>query len=132
MKLAHKSQFSASERLSNAKALEAEGKYEKASAEYEKLLKIFPKDQFIYERLMILYRKQKDYKKEKATILAGIKVFSKLHQPAKSSNRKIASLSRALLKFTGLVDKNGNPVFEQQPIGKWKKRLDGLVKKLEK
>ena len=131
MKLVHKSSEPAVETLQKAKALEEEGELKSAAAHYEKVRKIYETDQYIYNRLMIIYRKLKEYKKELAVINAGIKSFTRLYNSNKSSNKKVATLSRALLKSTGLVNKKGEAVFEQEPINTWKKRREVVRKKLQ-
>lgn len=46
-----------------------------AIKEYEKAIKADPLAEIAYDRLMILHRKEKDYKKELNLIDAGIKAF---------------------------------------------------------
>jgi hypothetical protein len=120
------------EALAKARELEAEGELKDAAGYYEKVLKVYSTDENIYNRLMIIYRKLREYKKELTIIDTGIKEFSALYNSGKSSNKKIATLSRALLKSTGLIDKKGEAVYEQEPIAKWKKRRAVVKKKLEK
>jgi len=130
MKLVHKSSETAVETLEKARAAEKEGDLKSAANYYEKVRKVYPTDQNIYNRLMIIYRKLKEYKKELSIINAGIKNFTGLYNSHKTSNKKIASLSRALLKSTGLVNKKGESVYEQEPIGKWKKRREVVLGKI--
>ena len=118
--------------LAKAKDLEAAGKFNEAGDVYQKIIKKNPAKEHAYDRLMIIYRKNAEYKKEKEVIDAGIKAFEQFYKttsrvPAK---KKVASLSRQLLKATGLADKKGNPTYEREPLGRWKKRKKTLEKKL--
>ena len=117
-----------------AEAFESNDELDKAARTYERLLKSNRFDEHLYRRLMIIYRKQKDFPKELKIIRAGIKAFEELYQPGKElrGNKKIASLSRALLKSTGLSDKKGKPLYQKEPIGSWTRRLNIVEKKLGK
>ena len=117
-----------------AKKLEQEGELDKAAALFEKKVKENPLDETAYNRLMIIYRKRKDYRKELATIKKGMSAFE---QSFKSSmkiptSRKITSLSRSLLKSLGLTDKKGNAIYTREPLSRWQKRrltVERLIKK---
>jgi len=98
---------------------------------YRECIKRMPKDELCYNRLMILYRKQKAYKKEIAIVKTAIKVYEKLYSPKKQANRQMAALSKSISKATGLTDKKGIPLFDRQPVAKWKKRLQFLLKRLK-
>ena len=119
--------------LAKAKDQENQGESEKAVA-FEKLVKENPLNEYAYDRLMIIHRKNKDYKKERAVIIAGIKAFQQFYknvskQPA---TKKITALSNALMKATGLADKKGRPLYEKEPLGRWNKRKQVVEKKLRK
>jgi len=130
MKLVHKTDVPTAELREKARQAEAEGELDEAAKHYEKILKVYPTDEFVYNRLMIIYRKQKEYKKEAAVIKKGISSFEQLFSSNKSADKKIARLSKALLKSTGLVDKKGRAVYEHEPIGKWRRRLAVVEKKM--
>jgi len=118
--------------LAKAKELERAGKLNEAGDIYQKLIKKNPTKEYAYDRLMIIYRKNADYKKEKEVIDAGIKAFEQFYKTASRvpAKRKVTSLSQQLLKATGLADKKGNPIFEREPLGRWKKRRKTVEKKL--
>ena len=59
--------------LDKAKAFEASTDTERAAAAYEKAIKDNPLNEYAYDRLMIIYRKNKEYKKENAVIARAIK-----------------------------------------------------------
>ena len=99
--------------------------------------KIISRDRFnknAYERLMIIYRKNKEYTKELKLVNEAIGAFSELHHKTvkRKLDKKTIRLSRALLKITGLSDKKGNPFYEREPINKWIKRKSILLSKLQK
>jgi len=119
--------------LETARTLEKEGQLMEAATYYEQALKEDDLNEQIYERLMIIYRKEKEYKKELNTILAGLKTFEEFYKSnAKTSSKKITDLSRALLRSTGLADKKGKLLYEPEPIARWRKRLGVVNKKLKK
>ena len=119
--------------LAEAKNLEAAGKFNEAGDIYQKVIKTNPKKEYAYDRLMIIYRKNAEYKKEKEVIDAGIKTFEQFYKMASRvpAKKKVTSLSHQLLKATGLADKKGNPIVEREPLGRWKKRRKTVEKKLE-
>lgn len=115
--------------LAEAKALETAGDLKGASAAYLQCLRLRPLSEFCYHRLMILYRKQKLYAKEAAIIRRGIKAFETLQKGKKRRNTAVETLSKKLLKSTGLIDAKGNSTFSFQPVEKWSKRLMLLQKR---
>jgi tetratricopeptide (TPR) repeat protein len=133
MKIAHlnKEAMAPGEHLAIARDLEKQGELEKAAKAYESIIKASALKPELYDRLMIIYRKLKEYKKELSTINRGIKeyeaVMSKRSKPA---GKKIRALSNALLKMTGLVDKKGNSLYDPGPVAKWKRRKLVVAKKL--
>ncbi|MEP7377098.1 MAG: hypothetical protein ABI675_27100 [Chitinophagaceae bacterium] len=137
MKMVHRN-LAASDKLvdllSEAKQLESQGELQKAIAMYERLIKKNPVNENAYNRLMIIYRKQKEYKKEMTVINAGIKSFQQFYKSALKlpADRKIKALSNALLKATGLADQKGKLLYEREPIGHWNKRRELVSKKLRK
>jgi hypothetical protein len=90
-----------------------------------------------YERLMIHYRKQKNYKEEVAIINKGIDVlksFYQRHQEKVFGRRvpnSIKNLSEKISRSTGLQDKKGNTLFLPEPVPKWTKRLSVAEAKLK-
>lgn len=94
-------------------------------------LKNNPLDEQAYHRLMVNYRKQKEYKKELAVIDEGIKAFEQSHKSSikNKPNRKVTLLSRSLLKSLGLANKKGEGIFQPEPIAKWTRRKENLIKR---
>ena len=90
-----------------------------------------------YERLMIHYRKEKDYAAELKVIKKGIDTFKKFYaniqgSAIKKQKSKIAELSRKISKSTGLTDKKGNDAYLPEPLPKWMKRQLVVEQKLKK
>jgi hypothetical protein len=90
-----------------------------------------------YDRLMIHYRKEKNYAEELKVIKQGIASFKKYfaqHQRSavKKKKSKIEELSRMINKSTGLTDKKGNELYLPEPLPKWMKREAVVEAKLKK
>ena len=116
-----------------AKYMENEGNLAEAAKLYEVILKAHPGNEHSYNRLMMIYRKQKDFKKELKVINDGIKTFQELYTPSSVGKHKnIVKLSKQLNMLTGLTDKKGKSLYDAEPIGKWKKRKQVVLKKLGK
>jgi hypothetical protein len=113
-----------------SKAAEAEKTNPSAAIEiYNGILKTDPLQTYAYDRLMILYRREKNYKKELSIINSGIKTFEKFYKVRKGKpSRKISEISKKLNKAFHLVDKKGHSLYAPEPIDRWQKRR-GLVEK---
>ena len=98
----------------------------------EKLIRNNPANERVYNRLMILYRKQRNYKEELKVINRAIKTFEELFKKRQPHfNKKIKAISTALSKAMGLTDKKGNTVHLSGDLGKWKKRKELVSKKVK-
>ena len=115
-------------------ANEAEEKKDTSVAikDYEEAIKLNPLAEKAYDRLMIIYREEKDYKNELRIINAGIKSFENFYRSKKSSSKKVAEISKMLNRSFGFTDKKGNAVYEPEPIARWKKRKAVVEKKIKK
>ena len=134
MKVVHsdKAIQSVEEMLIRARQHEQDEEKEEAIALYLKILKRQPLNEVIYDRLMILYRKTRQTQKEMDIIKAGIKAFEESYKKRrKAPPAKIARLSAALLKATGLVDKKGKNLYAPEPLGRWERRRLVVEKKLD-
>ena len=117
--------------MSSGKQFEKEGNNKDAIHLYEAALKKHPQNVYIYDRLMILYRKEKAYRKELSLITKAIGKFKDLYQPEKNSHsKKVASLSKSILHAVGLTDKKGLALYQPQPIARWEKRKKTVNQKL--
>ena len=125
MKVAHsnKDYVSFKDLVSMATALEKEGKWEDAASLWSKALKQMPLLPKPYDRFMIIYRKQGNYKRELEMIDLAIATFEKHYrQHQKEYNKRVLALSKALSRSTGLTDKKGNQVFQSGELSKWQRR----------
>src|SRR3954468_18486004 len=115
------------------KAKEAEGaeQFERAAEIYDKILKEDNLEVEAYDRLMIVYRKLKDYKKELLVIDRGIKAYQDFYDSKVSKSKKVIEISNKLAKSFGFIDKKGNSTYDPEPIGKWKRRRSVVEKKLK-
>jgi tetratricopeptide (TPR) repeat protein len=115
--------------LKESGALEKEDKGQ-AISEYKKIAAFYPTSEHPYDRLMILYRQQKDPQEELKWIEKAIAVFTKTFNDAsKKPNAKITAISKSLTKSLGLIDKKGKPIYQHQPIARWEKRKELLIRK---
>jgi hypothetical protein len=117
-----------------SQAMEAEKTDPSSAIEiYNGILKTDPLQIRAYDRLMIIYRQGKNYKKELSVINSGIKTFEKFYkeQSAKRS-KKISEISEKLNKAFHLVDKKGNALYNPEPIDRWQRRRETVEKKMEK
>jgi tetratricopeptide (TPR) repeat protein len=125
-----------SETLSRARDAESAGNLEDAAALYEQLVKENSSDEFVFDRLMILYRKLKFYNDELRTINKGIKVFEDIYKKStgrkSAKQQKLTTLSNAFMKSAGLKDKKGNLLYIPEPLSRWMKRKTVVEKKLIK
>lgn len=99
---------------------------EDAAALYLRYLKKIPGNENVYSRLMIIYRKQKEAKKELAIINQAIKTFENIFKKETrvSPSRKAIEISKRLIKSLGQN--------EREPLRKWKRRKILLEKQLKK
>ncbi len=102
-----------------------------AIKEYEEAIKKNALAEKAYDRLMIIYRKEKNYKKELRIITAGIKAFESFYRSKKSRSKKIADISQKLNRSFGFTDKKGNSLYDPEPIARWKKRKEVVEKKIK-
>lgn len=117
--------------IEKAKEAEAAEELERAAEIYERILKEDNLEVEAYDRLMIVYRKLKDFKKELELIDRGINAYQNFYDSKVSKSKKVVDISNKLAKSIGFVDKKGNTTYDPEPIGKWKKRRLVVEKKLK-
>ena len=100
-----------------------------AIEEYVKIIKSDQLNEHAYNRLMILFRKKKDLKKELSLINSGIREYEKFYKSRARNSKKVNELSDKLKKAVGLVDKEGHTLYDPEPIATWKKRKSLLEKR---
>jgi hypothetical protein len=122
------------ELMAEAKEAEENDELEKAAKNYERAIKIEPHEELPYNRLMIVYRKLREYEDELKTIKKGIAAFEEWYQKKSErlfeKNRSVARLSNALAKSLGQKGKKTESSFLPEPIPKWMKRQKVVEKKL--
>jgi tetratricopeptide (TPR) repeat protein len=115
--------------------LEKEGKLEEAKNNYLNIIENDPAFYNAYNRLLIIYRKQKDYKKELSTVNKAIKAFENqlvmIQKEWTNKNKTVARLSKMLASSLGLIDRKGLPVSEDPLLERWRKRKEVIQKKLK-
>ena len=132
MKIVHSNVDAGNGWRQQAMQMEKDGDLQKAIALYRQVIKNRPSNTLPYDRLMIIFRKKKEYNKELAVINAGIKAFQNLYHSSKhTGNRKVTELSKAILRSTGLADKRGNPLFLREPVDRWSRRRELVERKLK-
>lgn len=118
-----------------AKEAEQAGESDTAADLYRKALKADPMDDLAYNRLMVYFRRKKDYKKELQLIQAAIKAHLQHAQQNQQQwlkrNKKTARTAKALVKSLGLVDRTGAPRLETRQLNTWRKRMTVVRKRLK-
>ncbi len=103
---------------------------------YLRAIRQEPHAEQAYDRLMIVYRKEKMYEEELALINKGIKAYEEFYnertKKIMGKNAKAVQLSNALAKSLGLKDKKGKDQVMKEPIASWMKRREMVEKKLGK
>lgn len=112
--------------LKQAHEAETNADVKSAISLYEEAIAVSPLNEVPYNRLMVIYRRLKQYKEELNIIKKGIKVYEEFYDskiPNKS--KTITALSNKLNKSVGLSDKKEIPSItrSQLPDGKKEKWL---------
>src|ERR1043166_914543 len=114
------------EHLARAKALEAEGEVDEAIGVYQHVLKNDPLNETAIGRLLVLYRRQKDYKQELALLkaaisayeaeqLAGQEAWRKKHQKAARISLSLArKLAGGTQKLSVAGKKKTAPIYDDR------------------
>jgi hypothetical protein len=117
---------------------ESSGQPELAIKLYEKEIARGYNDLLPYERLLVLYRKQKNYKEELHVLNRGIdrlqlqltehqkELFAK-----KPQRNKLLRQSKTLAQKLGLLNKKGDHLLLPQPLEKWINRKKIVQKKIK-
>jgi hypothetical protein len=91
-----------------------------------------------YDRLMIHYRKLKQYDEELRILKKGIETFRKFYKEMQGDvlkgkiNPKIRTLSKKISQSTGLTDKKGIEAYLPEPLPRWIKRESVVQQKIKK
>jgi len=117
--------------LAEAEEAETAENSSKAIELYNNALKKDPLNEIAYDRLMKIFRRLKEYKKELAIINKGIKAYQQFYRAEGKSRSKIVNeISMKLNKSIGLIDKKGDSLYHPEPIARWLKRKITVEKKI--
>ena len=121
------------------KELEANGNTAEAIDFYEHAIARSTTDAFPYQRLIILYNRQKDYRKELRVLKKGIAVFTaqlKEKQAQvfgnKPKRKSLLQLSKKMAQQLGLLNSKGDHAVLPPPLDKWTTRKKLVERKLKK
>ncbi|MGI8599010.1 MAG: hypothetical protein ACR2KB_07115 [Chitinophagaceae bacterium] len=124
------------ELLDQAKEAELASDIEKAIRYYEKATRLKPLEPFAYNRLMIIYRKEKNYTAELNTITRGIDKFleekQKREKNFSAKHTQAARLSKTLLKALGSPELKEIDTTYPEPAKTWQYRKLIVEQKLTK
>lgn len=125
------------EHIQQGAAAEAEGDTKRAVELYESGIKKGIADPFPFDRLLVIYRRQRKYKDELRVILRGIEVFNQQLEEQQGYLLKrtknagvMKRLSKAFGKSSGLSDKKGNLKYLPGPLAKWLRRKKIVEQKI--
>jgi tetratricopeptide (TPR) repeat protein len=122
--------------LRDAREAEYQGDADKALALYKDVVNSDPLVEEAWQRLMILYRKRKDYAGELKIINLALQTFESRNREEQrqwlQKNRKIANLARSLAKSLGLLDKKGIVIDDNPVLEKWRHRKEWVAARLKK
>ena len=116
------------------KELEKEGKIEEAIAVYEENIKLEYPATHSYERLMVLYRKQKDKENAIRVIKLAIRVFLKANQQRvenciKKHPERSKEIYSALTTCSNIMGDNGFYILVLYDVIKYRNQLNKLITK---
>lgn len=118
--------------MHKARNAESVENWEEAAKAYEKVVAGDKLNEFAYNRLMIIYRKQKALDHELKIIDKAISAYQKFYaSKLRKKSRTVTEISAKLNQVFGLTDKNGKARYDPEPIAAWKKRMTTLKKKLK-
>jgi hypothetical protein len=124
------------ELMAEAKEAESFNDHELAIRLYEQALKQESHLQLPYDRLMVLYRRQKDLESELNVIHKGLRAFEEFYRKRAEKvigkQGKAARLSAELARSLGQKGQKGSNYHMPEPIPKWTHRKKLVEKKLGK
>ena len=127
----------AKDHIESGKIAESEEDINSAIRHYETALEYKYPDPVPYQRLMILYRKEKNYKEELRVIKAGLDAIINDINDRKQQNfstrnlRKVRELSNAFMKSAGSKNNKKEITYYPEPVPTWMKRKEMVEKKLK-
>jgi len=122
------------ELIAQARLIEKDGDLEKAATLYEQAIKQEPLLEHPYQRLMVIYRKHKNYKDELRVLNKAIEVFKAYYDKKAepfTGRGKLAQVSQALLKSVTGNEKKHSYTSYPEPIPAWTIRKLNVEKKIK-
>ena len=128
-----KNRSRAGQKLKEARQKEKEADLKTAEKLYQAVIKLNSGEYLAYDRLMIIYRRQQEIKKELDIIDTAIQNLKTHHLERQNAwiekNETAAGLSRDLAISLGLMDHEGLPLSPDPLLDKWQKRKALLEKR---
>lgn len=118
--------------MAEAKAAEDAQQFDIAERLYQNVLQQDSLNEHAFSRLMIIYRKQKEKKKELDLIDDAISAYQQFYKAKQHRTKTITTISNKLNKAFGLTDRKGNALYLPEPIATWQKRKESLEKRKKK
>lgn len=122
--------------IAKARQFEREENFEEAAPLYEKVVQQDPLNENAINRLLIIYRKLKEYRKEIQLLNTSIKASSSKMQEQQTAWSKkhpaAARASKSLLRSLGGARAKVAPAYEEAAVRNWRKRKENLVKRMKK
>ena len=122
------------EKISRADQLEKAGQLSDAAAIYQKLFNNDPASQQVIDRLLIIYRKLKDYKSELSVLDAAIAAYRQRQKNVKEkwiqSHPQAATVGRSMLRQLEKADNAVIGLGEDPAVARWMKRKDLVTSRL--
>lgn len=113
---------------------ESEADFQTALQFYQKAAKALPDAALPHERIMIVYRKQKAYRKELDFINKVLTSFEEKYRKRihpKHLTPQQLRLTRRLAIALDVADKKGGALYAPQPVPRWRTRKVNLMKKMK-
>ncbi|MFD1769906.1 hypothetical protein [Sphingobacterium suaedae] len=120
-------------KLHAAADAEKSGDLKKAVQMYRAALKQDQLNVRAYSRLMIIFRKQKNYQAELKIITKAIEHHQEANLAELAADEDVRSLkstTKALAQKLGLLDEKGIPIYQADYLSTWKKRAETVRKKI--
>jgi uncharacterized protein YciI len=125
---------STNEQIAIARRLEKESRLSDAAVIYQKIFDKDPTDQQVIGRLLVMYRKLKEYKKELAVLDDAIAAYQHRQKDIRNkwiqSHPKAASAGKSMLRQ---LEKDGNALMglgEGLLVDRWMKRRDFVTSRI--
>jgi len=124
------------ERLAQAKVLEADGEIDEAMEVYQRVLKNDPLNETAISRLLVLYRRRKEYKQELALLRSALSAYEAeqlaVQDAWRKKHQKAARISLSLAQKLGVTGKKKTaPVYDDRLATTWRRRKAVVMKRLK-